>query len=166
MSFSVTGLGGQLGSNPFFEVRLSIPDCGALIEGLKQAAAQAGTITIAVTRENPNRLRLKCDPLPAYEARAPASYLRGDVLRVQGVDTNSCNLAISARFGVPLFSQDLSAAAGRARNWVLVRVPNRKYDQVEFWPDVDLPSTGEDTALLQAQSSGLVYEDFSDWENQ
>lgn len=162
----VNGQSGQFGRLPFFALRLSLDQAAALDGLLGRAGAQSrNTTTLTASFHQPARLRVTEIEPPDYELRAAAQYVRGDVVRVQGKEGVSCGLDVSARFGIPLLREQLSAARGRARDFLELRVPSRKRDLVEFVPDVDLTTTSDEAAALAAaQVAGLEAEDFSDWE--
>jgi hypothetical protein len=166
----VEGRNGQFGRHPFYSLELPLSQCAELDTLLGQSDGDARrTTTLVASYHQPDRLRLKQDDAPAYEASLAPTYVRGDMLRVQGKENVSCNLAVSAKFGVPALRQQLNAAADRAREFVLMRVPTRNRDVVEFVPDVDLPGTylsanPEVVAGTLAAAAILGPEDFSDWE--
>jgi hypothetical protein len=164
----VFGKGGRFDHCPFYRLELPLAECRKLEELLAAAGGeQRRTATLTATRQQMDRLCVTGVGPPKYEQRAVEQYVRGDVLRVQGTEGNSCNLTISARFGVPLMTQQLGVALERAREFVELRVPSRKYDLVEFVPDVDLDSSDEQilaAGSIAATVVGLAAEDFSDWE--
>jgi hypothetical protein len=166
----VEGRNGQLGRDPFYALELPLPQCHELDELLGQSDADARrTTTLAASCEKPSRIRLKQDDAPEYEADLEPTYVRGDMLRVQGKELKSCNLAISAKFGIPAIRQQLKAAAERSSDFVLMRVPSRHRDVVEFVPDIDLRGQqsnigAEVIAGTSAAAEILGAEDFSDWE--
>lgn len=168
MTTDFRGHHGRLGVSPFCEVILGKSECGALSSVLKAqvSSPNAGRVTIAVTKENPDRIRLKFDALPAYEANARPHYLKGDVCTIQGTPNNSCNLYLSSRFGSPIFTAELDAAVNAARGDVLLRVPSKARNIVLFIPDTDprFPQPSGIHPLDLSQIRGLEVEDFSDWE--
>ncbi|HEY8667704.1 MAG TPA: hypothetical protein VIL86_13645 [Tepidisphaeraceae bacterium] len=172
---SVRGIDGRFGSppaTPFHSVKLPLQAVTALQALVDKAVDRASRrwVTIAISYDDPNRLRVMHAPPPAYERRAAESYLRGDALRVTGVEGNSVNLDISSRFAVGIFSDLLAAAGTRAQEFVLLRVPNRKHDLIEVVADVDLtpaPMAEQDRlgeSGAAAAAAVLAAEDFSDWE--
>jgi hypothetical protein len=135
----VEGRNGRLGHDPFYALELPRPQCRELDELLGQSDADARrTTTLAASYEQPDRIRLQQNDAPEYEAALAPTYVRGDMLRVQGKELASCNLAVSARFGIPALRQQLKAAAERCSDFVLMRIPSRNRDVVEFVPDIDL----------------------------
>lgn len=166
----VVGRSGRFDRDPFY--RLSLPaDASRELDRLL-AKANGGarrTATLTATYEEPDRLRVTEAEAPAYEHRAAAQYVRGDVLRVQGRQGVSCGLDMSARFGVPLIREQLRLALSRCREYVEMRVPSRVHDVVEFVPDVDLIPSEENSLVsgsTAAATAVLPAEDFSDWETQ
>jgi hypothetical protein len=159
-----------LGRDPFYALELPLTQCHKLDKLLGQSDADARrTTTLAASYDNPNRIRLKQDDAPEYEAELEPTYVRGDMLRVQGKELKSCNLAVSARFGIPALRQQLKAAAERSSDFVLMRVPSRNRDVVEFVPDVDLRDRRSEIGVeviagTTAASEILGGEDFGDWE--
>ena len=171
---AVYGMQGEFGATadqPFYLVQLdlrTLPELRALLE---KASDQHGRrwVTITASYHDSTRLRVTQTPPPAYEQRAVEDYLRGDVLRVTGVEGNSINLDLSSRFGVGTFLKLLDSASQRAKEFVAIRVPSRKHDLIELLPDVELfqAETAEQVGLGIAgaamASAVLPVEDFADW---
>ncbi len=164
----VMGNAGLFGRSPFYEIRLDKKAVSEIDRLLAQGnAARRCTVILAVTYHQPDRLRvLEADP-PEYESRASGAYLRGDAMRVQGREGVSCNLDLSARLGVEALRHELRVAGGRAKAFVVLRVPSRKRDIIELIPDVDLDLSEKDVIVagsVAAATAMLPPEDFSDWE--
>jgi hypothetical protein len=127
-------------------------------------------VTVTASYHDPNRLRVTHAPPPAYESRAADSYFRGDAMRVTGVEGSSINLDLSSRFAVQSLNELIASATARAKEFIVLRVPNRKRDLIEVLADVDLPTPQTDEEQrLGASGAGLAAtvlpaEDFSDWE--
>jgi hypothetical protein len=163
----VQGARGRFSTSPFYRLHLPVHDACPKLDQLLQKAATEGRVTATVTASfhQPDRLRITMVNAPDYEQRAAAQYVRGDVIRIQGRVGVSCGMDVSGQFGVPLLREKLGDAVRRAKEFVELRVPNRKHDVVEFWPDVDLlPNDDIVSASVAAAGAVLPKEDFSDWE--
>jgi hypothetical protein len=164
----VTGRSGVFDRRPFYQIRLD-KDASAQFDQLLSKGNAAGrcTVAVSVSYHQPDRLRVtEIDP-PDYELRAVTGYVRGDTIRIQGREGVSCGLDLSARFGVPLVREQLRGATQRAVEYLVMRIPSRKRDVIEFIPDVDLTHSDVDTFVagsVTAAMSILPAEEFSDWE--
>jgi hypothetical protein len=165
---SVLGDSGGFHRRPFYRVRLTTSACTELDALLARVdGEQRHTATLTATYDQPARVKVTKVDGPDYERSAAPQYLRGDVVRVQGRPGASCNLDVSARFGIPLFRAQLKLACERAEQFVDLRVPSHNRDVIEFIPDVDLNSSDDDTLVsgsIAAVTATLPPEDFSDWE--
>lgn len=155
---------------PFYWARLGRSQVETLAESLGKFAKEEGRVwfTLVVTREAPGRIRLtQMVQTPAYEARAHREYLRGEIFRLSGRE-GSCNIDFSP-IGAKLLLERLNAAAERMRYSVLIRVPMRSRQMVEFIPDTDLPLVQTEIEKLgqageELAASVLPSDDFADWQ--
>jgi hypothetical protein len=166
-----SGSDGELNGQPFYRLHLGPAPLAELRSELERRSKRARAwVTLVVTADNPNRLRLKDDPTAEFEARAAPIYLRGDTFRVTGRQGRSCNITMSSD-GAAALARKLGEAGERMREWVEIRVPSRKRDLLEIVPDVDISAgdSGEIDAIVsagaRAGSRALTREDFSDWES-
>ena len=164
----VHGVMGVFDRAPFYTLWLSKAKVEQLDELLGRADANTRcTVTLTASFQQPDRLRVTEVDSPDYEARAAATYVRGDIVRIHGRDGVSCGLDLSARFGVPIVRAQMKDAAAQARESVLLRVPSKSRAIIEFIPDVSLPSREEDALVagsVAATIASLPPDDFSDWE--
>ncbi|MGA2442069.1 MAG: hypothetical protein ABSH08_14030 [Tepidisphaeraceae bacterium] len=163
----ISGFGGRFGRKPFFRICLSLESCKNLNELMAKADAEnRHTVNLAASYQQPDRLRLYETIPPDYEFRASTHYIRGDAIRIQGKEGVSCSLAISAKFGVPSFQEQLRIAMDAAEKYVELRIPSRELSFVEFVPDVAVRSEAD--VLTEASVASILdvlpSEDFSDWE--
>ena len=164
----VRGQQGVLGSDPFFVIHLPKEAAVALDQLLGSSdGSRRCTVTITITSHQPNRLRItEIDP-PQYESKACETYLRGDTMRVNGGIGKTCGLDLSARFGVPAIRSQLREALDQADEFIVLRVPSRKHDLIEFIPDTAISTVSNDAMLQASMSSAaqlLPAEEFTDWE--
>jgi hypothetical protein len=163
----VHGSGGFFAQSPFYVLQLDKKSARQLDKLLEQGNSSSRCeVTITATFHQPDRLRITETDPPDYEARAVDTYVRGDVIRVQGKPGVTCSLAVSARWGVPAIQSQLRRAASRASKFLLLRVPNRKRDVVEFVADEDLASEPVDANVAASMASAanlLPEESFDDW---
>ena len=167
---NVYGTAAKLGRDPFFEIQLGLEKIEALDRLLARANGNLRcTLALTLSFHQLDRLRVTETDPPDYELRASAEYMRGDTMRVSGKEGRSCNIDLSARFGVPEFRKQLRQARERASRYVVLRVPNSKHDLLEIIPDSEL-ATADEQSLLSASANStaslLPAEDFSDWEKQ
>lgn len=165
-TFSILGDSGSLGKRPFYSVRLAVSAARDLATELERwAQTDRGGATLTITSDNPNRMRIKPDHLPEYEAAAQGSYVRGDSFRITG--KNSCNISFT-RGGAGSLANALRIALQKSSRYVLVRIASSAHDLIEFIPDAELGSRPIDEVLAAAgaELAGAVWagEDFSDWE--
>lgn len=173
----VGGFGGRLtgpGGRPFYQVRIRSAQVAELLKHLDNCAACADRswFNLCATYDEPDRLRLTRDlETPAYEGQAAPIYLRGDVFRISGQE-KSCNIDFSGPIGAALLAERLRAAQALMRDFMEIRVPNRKRQLVEFVPDVDLEAAQtpehKKLALTGEALAGdlLAGDEFADWGSQ
>ncbi len=163
----VKGTNGCITPNgkPFYELRLNGVAINNLISMLDQAGERQW-YGMTATAELPSRLRWYRIPTPNYEQDAVNGF-RGTIYRISG--RKSIPIAISGQ-GALLFAERLREALRCMRDYVLLRVPDRETDLIEFLPDIELEriASDEDARLGQAGQSMATQvweqEDFSDWE--
>jgi hypothetical protein len=162
----VRGYEGQLGGESFYEVKLDKNGAAAELERLlaPTVGARRG-VSLTTDLHDANRLRLTEVQAPDFEAAAAARYLRGNALRVSGRPGNSCNLDLSARFGVPPLLDQLTDARAAAVRFVLLRVPSRARDLLEIIPDIELEETALGRAGDALAGDVWTHDDFADWES-
>jgi hypothetical protein len=164
---NIRGFDARLGGkDDFYQIKLDLPAVDDTTRLLATVSGARQGVSITADYHDPDRLRLTVVDPPEFEAQAPARYLRGNTLRVSGRSGNSCNLDISARFGIPPLIDALRGARQAANAFVLLRVPSRTRDRLDILPDTELPGDddafGESGAKLAANV--WTHEDFADWE--
>ena len=155
----------------FYQVRLDASVLAELIPNLRAAATCKERLwhTLTATSENASRLRMYVIRTPDFEMQASKCYLRGTLFRISGRE--SVNIDFSTD-GALLLAERLREAKAKMRSFVLLRVPNRKKDVIEFLPDIELEAlhSDEHARLGQAGESiaaqVLGREDFNDWEEE
>lgn len=174
MGFGADAKAESSGELRSFRIRLERTAAGELVRLLAtpDTSLRRPGYILVVTSDNMNRLRVVRDRLPAYESRAAACYVRGDLARVTGT-ARSCNIFVSA-LGAELIAKELSDAAARAREWVefRARIVQRRRSgtrsMLEFVPDIEVAARDFERRLGAAGES-LAAEswpagDFADWE--
>ena len=154
---------------PFYRLRLDAAVLDDLLPMLDQAARtdQRPWHMLTATAEQPSRLRLYRIPTPDFEQHAAKSYVRGTIYRISGRE--SINISFSVH-GALLIADRLREALQHMGNFVLLMVPCRKIDLIEFLPDVELERAASDEharlgeAGLSIAAQVLGREDFRDWE--
>ncbi len=150
---------------PFYQLRLNAAALNDLLSMLDQAGERQW-YGLTATAELPSRFRWYQIPTPNYEQDAVNGF-RGTIYRISG--RKSITIALSGH-GALLFAERLREAHRGMREYVLLRVPDRETDLIEFLPDIELEriASDEHARLGQAGQSmaGQVWEqeDFSDWE--
>lgn len=154
---------------PFYRLRLDEAALNDLLSMLDQAARtdQRPWHMLTATAEQPSRLRFYRIPTPDFEQHAAKSYARGTIYRISGRE--SINISFSAQ-GALLFADRFREAIHHMRNFVLLTVPRRKIDLIEFLPDLELEGIASDEHARLGEvgarlaSQAWKQEDFSDWE--
>ena len=165
------GILNPVGKPPFYRVRLDATVLETLISELRTIADCETRIwhTLTATPEKASRLRMYVIRTPDFETQASKCYLRGTLFRISGRE--SVNIDFSSD-GALLLAERLREAKAKMRSFVLLRLPNRKKDVIEFVPDIELEAlhSDEHARLGQAGESlaaqVLGPEDFSDWETE
>lgn len=167
--FSIKGESGRMGRKPFYSIRLAVDDAAMLERALGAVAKSADSgATLTATAENPDRLRMKREAMPEYERRTSGSYVRGDMVRVNGREGVSCNIVFTPR-GAAALAECIRSARSRSRRFLELRVPSRAHDVVECVSDSELAEANSEEARLgrvgaQLAAESWAPEDFSDWE--
>ena len=154
---------------PFYRVRLDASALNDLLSLLDQVAPtdERQWHALTATSELPSRLRFYRTPTPNFEQHAAKSYVRGTIYRISGRE--SINICFSVQ-GALLIANRFREAMQHMRNFVLLRVPGRKIDLIEFLPDLQLEAAASEEHARLGQTgeslTGQVWgqEDFSDWE--
>jgi len=165
------GLLSLAGKPAFYQIRFDASVLEELISNLRAVADSDSRMwyTLTASSESLSRLRMYTSRTPDFELRASKCYLRGTLFRVSGKE--SANIDFSTD-GALLLAERLREAKTKMREFVLLRLPNRKKDIVEFWPDIELEALPSDEHLRLRQGGETLAaqvwcpEDFSDWELQ
>ena len=163
------GILNPVGKPPFYRVRFDATVLEEWISELRTIANSETRMwhTLTATPEKASRLRMYVIRTPDFETQASRRYLRGTLFRISGRE--SVNIDFSSD-GALLLAERLREAKAKMRSFVLLRLPSRKKNLIEFVPDIDLEAlhSDEHARLGQAGESMAAQlwgqEDFSDWE--